>query len=179
MLKFNSSDIELIIKNDPSIEIAKYSIKKNIVAIHKKSKEVILNCQNEKKETFDICYVEIEGENPNIQSLLSYGQNGYILSEDEESKFLIKENNVEMTEGFINHVSKSEVLYFLKAEKKVKTLKDFNEMSKEYISFCKDKGFEVNHFRSFILDFENDMKKFKPSRDYVFNETFNKLTQKG
>lgn len=188
MLKFNKSDINLIIKNDHSVLKAKYSIIKITSAIHPNSKEIELQCEDEKGNSFIIKYAEINGKVADYNSILSYGNSGYILSESEESKFSSsgktkKQKLLEEYEkienkaisGFIEKVTKEEIFLLLEAEKNNKTFSDFNKMSQKYIEICIKYGLSVDHFRHFILKFEDKMKKFKPERNYVFNSVFENL----
>lgn len=190
MLKFNPSDIDLIINKDPSVIKAKYSIIKIISFVHPNSKEIELQCENEKGNSFTICYAEVPDKVSDHNSLLSYGQSGYILSEKEERKFSIlpktkkqklleKYEKIEnkATSGFIKVASKEEILFFLDAEKNNKTFSDFNIMAIKYIEISIKYSFDFECFRHFIMTFEDKMKKFKPKRDYVFNAIFEKLSK--
>ena len=190
MLKFHPHDLTKIIQNDPLVQEAKYIVVKTVSAVHKNSQEITLECENEKGNSFTICYAEVNGSVPDFDSILSYGQSGYMASEKEEIKFVKKEKTErekffeqyeamenKATSGFENHATLEEILFFLNAEKGLNKLVDFNKMALEYIKISLKYGFEVESFRSFIFDFENKMKKFKPNRDYVFNEVFNKMTK--
>lgn len=189
MITFTHKDIEALLNDSPLVAESGFSVDKTVVQIHPKSKEIILKGSDRKGKKFTIVYAEKNDVKSNHESILSVGQKGYAIDNSCENtfkelseqdrvvqKYREQENKIE--EGFIKIVTPEEIKYFLKAEKGIKFVSDFNVMQMEYFKVCVKYKLEVQKFRSFIMDFRDSMNKFKPSEEYVFDSILTKLTKK-
>lgn len=189
MITFTHKDIEALLNDSPLVAEAGFSVEKRVLQIHPKSKEMVLKGSNEKGDKFTIVYAEKNDIKSNHESILSVGQKGYkidnsfgnVFKEPSERDKLVDKYNEQknkITEGFAKIVSPEEIKYFLKAEKGITSIAAFNIMEIEYFKVCIKYGLNIHQFRSFIMDFRDSMKKFKPSEEYVFNSILTKMTNK-
>lgn len=192
MIFFNEKDIISLLNGSRLVEEAGYSLTKKIIFKHPLSNEVSLIGVSDKGEKFKITYAEIEGKESTVDSILRDEQEGYSVRKESKSIFvekkelseieaLIKEYEKQtdkVSHNFESVVTPEEIKYFLKAEKSITVLSTFNAMQVDYYKISVKYKLDIQEFRSFIMDFQRKIDKFKPNPDYVFNSILEKLTKK-
>lgn len=195
-LAFTKKDLELLLNNSPLVEKKKFIISVEKFAEHPKSIEYILKGKSNEGKEFSFHYAQIPGRPLDESCILNSCRKGfYINTKPKEGDDLIfhvekPKTEKELLQDKLDtlNVSKGEdAVFALIDEDKLKKLykKVYLPMKQNKINFFKEYSVELykagiaylvdpDSIHQALIQLEMDIKKFRPSPDYVLSEVLRK-----
>ena len=192
MITFNDNDIFKIMNDFESVEKSGFYIVKKEIMNYGVAKEIELKGKDRKGNEFSFKYALINNVQPNVKSILSTGVKGFYIDNEKPNIFIEEEEKTEeqklndvynaienkKTEGVGKYLTREEIEELIKLEESVKIISDFKKMAVRYKEIAVKYEFDAEKIRGFIFEFTKEMKKFKPSKSYIFNNVFEKMKSK-